>query len=105
MDDPRHRLWDEPRMACHREYYAQFVSPAVIAHVLRHIAPDWLLASTSPHLNDIPLQKWDELVASMLLRSSLFARTGETRAPASLVCIAKEAAQQWIDNQGERHAN
>lgn len=67
--------------------------------------PTTPLITRAQYMDDPRHKLWDELAFSLPVRPSLFARTGETRALVSLVCIAKEAAQQWIDNQGDRHAN
>lgn len=84
--------------ACsHREYYAQFVTPAIRAEVLRSITRPVLLASKDEHLNDIPLQRWDNL--SFINRPALAIDEGGQRvySLAGGVCILKEAARQVIE--------
>jgi hypothetical protein len=44
-----------------REYYEQFITPAVTHLVLWGIGRQAILASTDEHFNDIPLNKWDLL--------------------------------------------
>lgn len=47
------------------EYYKQFLEPWVFDRVLGEIGMAALLASTDPHLNDIPLYKWDALAVQV----------------------------------------
>lgn len=95
--------------AAHRRYYAQFVTPAVTAAVLRQISEAALRGSTDPHLNDIPLSRWDALEPTMrrLCLSRMGDVNGEVRIAggsrsiawslSDAVCIAKEAARQWVE--------
>lgn len=84
--------------AAHRKYFGQFVTPATVARVVSHIGAAALRASTDPHFNDIPLSKWDQLV-QRLPGSAGFAKAGDYYTIASGVCLAKEAARQWIESQ------
>ena len=84
--------------AAHRAYYGQFVTPATIAAVVRHIGRAALLQSTNPHLNDIPRARWDALVPG-LPGSGKFGEAGDYYTQAGGVCLAKEAARQWIEAQ------
>lgn len=86
--------------AAHRRYFGQFVTPSTIAVVVRAIGKDALLRSGDPHLNDIPLERWDRLVPG-LPGSGGFTRAGDWYTLANGVCLAKEAARQWIDAQKE----
>lgn len=83
----------------HREYFGQFVTPALTSYVVAQIGGDRLLASTDPHLNDIPLQEWDDM--QMAVRNMIgtpMAKIGITGISLSdCVCAAKEAAHQWIE--------
>jgi hypothetical protein len=101
-------------MAVHREYYAQYVNERTIAHVVRCIGGERLLASTDPHLNDIPPGEWDALCGfrqvgsnieqfgtSGFPRNNIAKELGTWLSPSDLGCIAKEAARQWIDQQQE----
>lgn len=83
----------------HREYYAQFVSKSTAQLVARMIGAKNLLTSTDPHLNDIPLTRWDQL-DPYVRRPSQLAATGYTGgwSLSDSVCTAKEAARQWIEN-------
>ena len=86
----------------HREYYAQFVTATTKLFVLRRIGEKALNNSTDEHLNDIPLSTWDGI--GQLIKSTpsdlkiKMDEAGEGCSPATLVCIAKEAARQIIDN-------
>lgn len=86
------------RTALHRAYYAQFVSPLTIATVVRHIGAAKLRASTNEHYNDIPLKNWDALVG-MLPFAIRFDSVGDYTTLAGTVCVAKEAARQWLEAQ------
>jgi hypothetical protein len=82
----------------HRRFYAQFVNAATISTVARFIGHDALMRSTDPHMNDIPLAKWDRLAGRLPL-AIRFADVGDYPTLAGWVCIAKEAARQYIERQ------
>jgi hypothetical protein len=84
--------------AAHRRYFGQFVTPGTIARVLSGIGRERLMAATDKHLNDIPLSLWDRLTPQ-LPGSAGFAKAGDYYTRANGVCLAKEAARQWIDSQ------
>jgi hypothetical protein len=84
----------------HAEYYRQFITPKIEARVLMVITPARLLASRDPYFNDIPLAKWDavwfggcpaDLGAAMRA-------AGDFPTMAGLVCVAKQAARQWMES-------
>lgn len=78
----------------HEEYYAQFVTNAVIETVRRHIGEDKIAASTDEHFNDIPLRQWDMLAIHHTMNMKKFRALqtyGFTLCDA--VCIAKQAAR------------
>ena len=75
--------------AAHRRYYAQWVTPNIRDMVTAHFGLDLLLASKDPHLNDIPLARWDRL-ARRFVRA-------EDNSLGSRVCTLKEAAKQVIE--------
>lgn len=81
----------------HRRYYAQFVNRNTINQVVARIGSKRLLASTNPHLNDIPLKEWDNLSGSLILART-FKSTGDSCTLGGLVCAAKEAARQYIES-------
>ena len=89
----------------HREYYAQYVNDNLISHVEYAIGKDILLASTDD-LNDIPLSAWNNVFFSgiPLKISSIMRENGDFPTQAGSVCIVKEAAQQFIEQQGAQHA-
>lgn len=90
----------------HRQYYGQFVSPAIKAVILRQIGRPVLMASKDGHLNDIPLAQWDAMSSN---NKSLLAIPNELDSGFSDsngqriyslgggVCILKEAARQMIE--------
>ena len=81
----------------YRKYYGQFVNPSTRARVVNAIGKEALLASTDPHMNDIPLIKWDRLVPA-LPGSAGFAKAGDYYTLANGVCLAKEAARQYLES-------
>jgi hypothetical protein len=85
-------------MQRHRRYYSQFVNERTIAHVVKAIGREPLLSSTDPHLNDIPLRKWDGAGDDMPKNIS-YASVGDFRSLSGDVCIAKEAARQFIERE------
>lgn len=84
--------------ALHRQYYAQLVNSYTIACVVNLIGADVLLASTKPHFNDIPLQRWHR-VGPIAPTAMSFTALGDYATEAGLVCVAKEAARQWVEAQ------
>lgn len=84
--------------AAHRRYFGQFVTPATIQTVIRSLGHDRLMASSDPHLNDIPLSWWDRMTPA-LPGSAGFKKAGDYYTLANGVCLAKEAARQYIEKQ------
>lgn len=84
----------EAGTANHRRYYAQFVTPAVTATLLRSIDAKRLLASTDKHFNDIGLPCWDRLPWANGLLKALKTADPCGGSLSDKVCIYKEAAQQ-----------
>ena len=81
----------------HREFYKPFVKESLKTAVRSKILLERLLASNDPHLNDIPLKEWDDLVFLLPIRDMLDAGMNTVNARSIRVCIAKEAACQLID--------
>ena len=82
--------------ACtHREYYGQFITPAILKRVEQHIGLDRIKRSTDEHMNDIPLSLWDGMSGSIgaIIQQGIKA-AGDTLSLSSCVCVAKEAAKQ-----------
>lgn len=88
----------EDGKAAHRKYFGQFVTQATISRVVSIIGRDRLLASTDPHMNDIPLELWDKLTPQ-LPGSSGFIKAGDYYTVGNGVCLAKEAARQYVEAQ------
>jgi hypothetical protein len=90
---------DAERMSLHRGYYAQFVTPGVVRAVVAHIGADRIKASVDPHMNDIPLSRWDMLHGTIReMAASRCREVGEGNSLATSVCIAKEAARQYRES-------
>lgn len=87
--------------AAHRRYFGQFVTPGTIARVVNAIGRERLMTSTDPHLNDIPLALWDRLTPE-LPGSAGFSKAGDYYTHANGVCLAKEAARQYIETQEQK---
>lgn len=88
---------EDGRSNAHRRYHAQFVNPSVIARVVAHIGAHNLRASRDPHFNDIPLSRWDGVARNLGPLAVSFASLGDFATIAGLVCVAKEAARQFVE--------
>lgn len=89
---------NDEQAAAHRKYYAQFVNDRTISTVVHWVGAATLKASTDPHLNDIPLARWDAMVNNLPL--AIRPETvGDYYTLGGGVCIAKEAARQWLEAQ------
>lgn len=100
MSEPSHLVGADPlsRANAHRRYYAQLVNAQTIAYVVRHIGGPKILASTNPHFNDIPLALWYQVSHGLPL-AIRFDELGDTCTESGLVCAAKEAARQYVEQQ------
>ena len=78
------------------QYYGQFVMPATRAWVLSGIGLAELKKSNDPYFNDIPLHKWDGLVANCP-GSAAFSKAGDYYTLAGGICLLKEAARQVLE--------
>lgn len=89
-------------MPAHRAYYAQFVSVDLMQWVVKSIGQSRILSSTDPHLNDIPLREWDALhwMLGMWCKRAVCATTSGGYSLSDSVCIAKEAARQFVELNG-----
>jgi hypothetical protein len=84
----------------HAEYYAQFVTEGLMNAVGSAIGVARIKASTDEHLNDIPLQQWDNLqglvkaYCGSALADSNASTSGGVRSLSlsDCVCVAKAAA-------------
>ena len=85
----------------HRAYYAQLVTTGTISRVVMSIGADKLRASKdAKNLNDIPLALWDRFAGRLPMRS--FTELGDFCTLGGTVCVAKEAARQWLESQAAR---
>lgn len=87
----------------HEQYYNQFVTPAIKSLVKNLFGIDQLKAAyeTNPNLNSIPLGKWDAMQqyigrGSYILNIPM-KEVGDFLTLAGIVCIAKAAARQLIN--------
>ena len=90
------------KKATHREYYGQLVTPEIIRTVASFIGGDKLLASTDEHLNDISLAHWDamhQFLPPYYMSAMIETDPNCGRSLSNTVCVAKEAARQWIEAQ------
>ena len=80
----------------HEAYYGGLVCGGVIRIVRQHFSRQELEGSTCPHLNDLPLCRWDHAARCLPDLSSRFAQYGDYPTPAGLVCLLKAAARYDI---------
>jgi hypothetical protein len=85
----------------HREYYAQFVTEQFVDRVSSRIGKDELLSSKDKHLNDIPLKIWDA-ISPPLGTGAKMRELGDYLTQSGIVCIAKEAARQFLEKQNKQ---
>jgi len=87
------------RDAAYRAYYGQWVTPRVMAAVVRHVGPERLRASAWP-FNDIPLKDWDRFHPSKFMTDAELLSVnaaGDWVGIGWSVCVAKEAARAWVE--------
>lgn len=94
--------------ASHEDFYGQFVTPSMIRYVGNHIGVERIRRSRDPHMNDIPLQDWDNLnVSACMDRNAWRVAHGHPNPqtyPWSMsgnVCVAKAAARAIQKGAGE----
>lgn len=90
------------KKATHREFYGQFVTPAIIDTVIDYIGKDKLVASTDKHFNDISLSQWDAMhqwLPAYYARAMKEAGSTIGVSLSNTVCVAKEAARQWLTRE------
>ncbi len=78
------------------EYYAQFITPELVEAVKAKIGIDKVKVSQDPHLNDIPLYKWDNLFQDYNIKKEIASKmkeAGDYLSMAGAVCTAKECAR------------
>ena len=80
----------------HREYYGQFVTPAMVDIIGEQIGSK-LLKSTNVNFNDIPLAIWAKPYPPQAVEA--LRRAGDIPTVAGRVCLWKEAARQWVEKQ------
>lgn len=89
--------------ATHRQYYGQFVTPEIKNLVLRRIASVEQLvkaAQADRHLNNIPLQQWDNVRVFSSTAKAL-EQAGDYLTLCGQVCILKEAALQIVEENSD----
>jgi hypothetical protein len=81
----------------HREYFAQFVTSGFSDSVARQIGAERLIAAKDEqHLNNIPLREWDAILPPFGSIAKM-KEAGDFMTLGDSVCIAKEAALQFIE--------
>lgn len=89
----------------HAEYYRQFVTESVKSHVARRIGLDRIKTSHDEHLNDIPLNQWDDISRAIFGNPSIGTRlkkAGDFWSLAVGVCIAKQAARMMLEAEQQK---
>lgn len=78
----------------HDTYFRQFVNEDLINLVSSRIGKLAIIESKDEHMNDIPLQRWDDLYHEVMrLTRDLRKEAGEDNSLGTSVCIAKAAAR------------
>lgn len=79
----------------HHEYYSQFVDDQVLSLVRECIGMRDIKASKDPHMNDIPLQRWDSMYPELryLKAQQMLVADPGGMSLSDGVCIAKAAAR------------
>ena len=90
----------EKRFQAHRDYYGQFVTDSIAASVSRQIGRIRLASSECRHFNDIPMRAWN----NVSLPYDVLRKHGQANGSGGVsqldhVCIAKEAARQWLESE------
>jgi len=84
----------------HRQYYAQFVTPAIMEGVVARFGKEKLAncLARDGNLNNIPLHKWDGLAGNFVKEvSEAMKAHGDFASLAGMVCVLKEAAKQAVE--------
>lgn len=84
----------------HSEYYSKFVNPEFIRYVVNFIGEKNLERSISPNFNDIDLKYWDKIQAPIGTNEKM-KPLGDYLTLSGSVCIAKEAARQFLSTKKE----
>jgi hypothetical protein len=79
----------------HHAFYIQFATPALVSRVRGQFGPEELLVSRDPHLNDIPLARWDDLARSSypFMPHHLISDAGAFYSLSFGVCLLKAIAR------------
>ena len=85
------------------EYYRQYITDYLRDEVLLAIGCSNILNSTDPHLNDIPLSKWDSLFTQLHWPTQKLKANGDSHSLMSAVCIAKTIAYDY--REAHKNAN
>lgn len=90
----------------HRDYYRQFVNEELIEKVERTFGIETLNAALhqDEHLNSIGLHSWDAFTSQIPFDQEAIEIAGETVTHATLVCIAKTAAEVAVDRYRSKHS-
>jgi hypothetical protein len=85
-------------------YFLQFGTALSRSEMCGEFSPEELLASTCPHLNDLALQRWDDLArrAYSLFDHEAMRAAGEICGLSTMVCTLKAQARQQIETLRKR---
>lgn len=85
----------------HDEYYLQFGTERMEERIHGAIGMKLIMASTDPHMNDIPLAMWDKLYPSfqVLVDRSLLEKAEEDMSLSTSVCVLKALARKMQQDE------
>jgi hypothetical protein len=84
------------KICTHSQYYSQFiVNPEFLTYVANFIGIKNLESSVSPNFNDIDLRYWD-VISPPTGTSAKMKSLGDSLTLSGCVCIAKEAAREFL---------
>jgi hypothetical protein len=90
----------EANAILHHAYYIQFATPALCSAVRGAFGPEELLSSSDPHLNDLPLARWDDLARRVypFISHQQITEAGDFYSLSFGVCLLKAIARDIQTN-------
>jgi hypothetical protein len=82
----------------HRDYFAQFVAPETIIEVAHRFGTRLIESIDQQYFNDIDIALWHSFSLRITLAIT-FGDAGTFGTESDYVCVAKEAARQWVEQQ------
>ena len=87
----------------HQAYYLDVAAHSGITHrLLPQKMLQEVLASTDPHLNDVPLHKWDR-VAAVIQAVEVYNNERRVTSLAGTVCALKAVAREYQQENRDAH--